>query len=85
MNWQIKIAKRTVKQIKKFPKNDFEALLKMLEGFERNPFQGDIKKIKGEGNVWRRRMGNYRIIYEIFLNGKSVAILDIKRRTTNTY
>lgn len=85
MNWKIKIAKRVLKQLKRIPKKDAQRLLFVLEAFSENPFQGDIAKIEGERNIWRRRVGNYRIFFEIWFEQKFVSILDIKRKTTATY
>jgi len=85
MKWNVKIAKRVLKEIKKFPKKDVNYILFALEEIVKNPYYGDIEKMKGEENVWRRRVGSYRIIYEIFSVKKFVWVFDIRRRTTNTY
>lgn len=85
MDWNVKIAKRVLKEIEKFPNKDAKRLLFILEEISRNPYQGDIEKIKGEENVWRRRAGSYRILYETFPSRKFIWIFDIKRRTTTTY
>lgn len=58
MSWRIKIAKRASKEMKRIPKKDAERLLFVLEKITENPYQGDIEKIKGEENVWRRRDRN---------------------------
>ena len=50
-----------------------------------NPQNGDIEKIAGEIHAWRRRIGNYRIVYEIDAKQRSVSINDIRRRTTSAY
>ncbi len=60
MNWRIKIAKRASKEMRRIPKKDAKRLLFVLEKLIENPYQGDIEKIEGEDNVWRRRVGNYR-------------------------
>lgn len=46
----------------------------------------DTKKLKGEVNQWRLRVGNYRIIFEV-INGepKIINIQAIKRRSERTY
>lgn len=46
----------------------------------------DTKKLKGEVNQWRLRVGNYRIIFEV-INGepKIINIQAIKRRSDRTY
>ena len=57
----------------------------VIKSFKSNPFEGDIEKIKGEEDLWRRRVGAYRILYEIFLKAKVVLVADVRRRTSATY
>lgn len=85
MRWEIKIARRALKEIKRIPKKDAERLLFVLEGLIENPYQGDIEKIRGEDNIWRRRVGNYRILYQILPEQKYIEVFDVRRRTTTTY
>ena len=85
MNWQVKIAKKASKQMKRIPKKDVKRLLFVLKGLSENPYQGDIEKIKEEDNVWRRRIGNYRILYEVILGQKHINVFQIRRRATTTY
>ena len=60
MDWKVKIAKRASKEMKRIPKKDAKRLLFVLRKLAENPYQGDIEKIKGEDNIWRRRVGNCR-------------------------
>ena len=46
---------------------------------------GDIVKLGGEDNIWRRRVGNYRIKYRVSMEEKIIDIYDIERRTSSTY
>lgn len=85
MSWKVKIAKRASKQMKRVPEKDAKRLLSVLEGLTENPYRGDIEKIKGEDNVWRRRVGNYRILYEIKPKQRHIDVFQIRRRTTTTY
>jgi mRNA-degrading endonuclease RelE of RelBE toxin-antitoxin system len=50
-----------------------------------NPFRGDIKCLKGQPEAWRRRVGNYRILYDLDIEKRHVFILAIVRRTSATY
>jgi len=50
-----------------------------------NPYSGDFKKILGEENSWRRRIGAYRIFYEIIPQEKTIFVFRIERRTSKTY
>jgi len=85
MNWDVKIAKKVQKQIKSFPKKDTNRTITFLEQIAGNPYQGDIEKIEGEKNIWRRRVGSYRILYEIFSKQRFIYVLNIQRRTSITY
>ena len=85
MNWEIKVAKRVSKEIKRIPVKDAKRLLFVLEQFAENPYKGDIEKIKGEDNIWRRRVGNYRILYQVISEQKYIEVFDIRKRTTTTY
>src|SRR3989338_19215 len=79
------ISKSAKKNLKLFHKKDAEKILSALEDFFSNPYSGDIEKIAGEENTWRRRVGNYRIIYDIDKNSKVISVRIISRRASNTY
>jgi len=50
-----------------------------------DPFAGDVLKLEGEGNLWRRRVGSYRIFFVVDAATRTVAISAISRRTSKTY
>ncbi len=83
-NWDLKIDPSVLKALKKFPKNDSEYIWKSMNILHINPYSGDIKKLKGE-NSWRKRIGAYRIFYEIQTKSKLVLVFHLERRTSNTY
>ena len=85
MPWEIKIAKRIYKEMRHLPSRDARQILEVLESLPVNPYDGDIEKLSGEENVWRRRVGTYRITYELLSKDKFIAVLDVQRRTTTTY
>lgn len=85
MIWELQIAKAAKKNLRKFPKKDQRRVVFALRDFVNNPYFGDIEKIEGEANTWRRRIGNYRIIYDINIKNNLVLIRDIRRRTSTTY
>ena len=86
ISWQLKIRDKIWKDIVKFPKKDQEKIVRIIEKeIILNPYFGDIEKMKGEENSWRRRIGVYRVFYEIFSNEKIIYIFRIERRTSKTY
>lgn len=50
-----------------------------------DPFSGDIIKLEGETDRWRRRVGNYRIFFAVDEAKTTVAVNAISRRTSTTY
>ena len=33
-----------------------------------DPFQGDLKRLKGTTTAWRRRVGSHRIVYDLYFD-----------------
>ena len=50
-----------------------------------DPFSGDILKLHGMENRWRRRAGSYRIFFVIDTAALNVSVSTIVRRTSTTY
>jgi mRNA interferase RelE/StbE len=84
-NWCLIIVNSVKKNLKRFPKNDLERIKEAIDQIELNPFSSDIIKLSSEENIWRRRVGNYRIIFEISPEKRIIWIYEIKRRTSKTY
>lgn len=83
--WVLQIDPDISKKLQKFPQKDTKRILAAIEALTFNPYSGDIQKMAGEKNVWRRRIGSYRLFYELILNEKVIHVFHIERRTTTTY
>ncbi|MEO8515030.1 MAG: type II toxin-antitoxin system RelE/ParE family toxin [Ignavibacteria bacterium] len=55
-------------------------ILKKIENFSLNPRPSGSKKLKGEKNLWRVRVGDYRVIYSIDDSEKLVDVSVIRHR-----
>jgi len=84
-NWGLKIDSDVYKDLFKFPKNYSGKILGVIENLPVDPYSGDIEKIKGERNLWRRRAGSYRIFYELYPDKNLIHVLWVERRTSKTY
>lgn len=71
--------------MKHIPKNDIGRIVIAVDRMKVDPFNGDIVKLAGEYNIWRRRVGNYRIKYRLCIDEKIIDIYDIDHRKSNTY
>jgi mRNA interferase RelE/StbE len=85
MTWSLQLAGPAQKDFLKLPRKDQPRVKAALIAMEQNPFQGDIKRLKGQSTAWRRRVGNYRIIYDLYFEQRLIVVAGILRRTSRTY
>lgn len=62
------------KAFKKLSKKDAQAVSDAISNLEENPRPDDVSKLKGEESLYKLRVGNYRIIYQI-LDAEIIVIL----------
>lgn len=84
-SWVLQIDSSVPKFLKKIPRNYARRIVTVIDGLPQDPFAGDIQKMKGEKNVWRRRIGEYRVFYEVFPKEYIIHVFHVERRTTTTY
>jgi mRNA-degrading endonuclease RelE of RelBE toxin-antitoxin system len=81
MDWELIIDKVVKKQLRKI-QNEAGKIIFVAETLPANPYAGDIKRMEGEKDVWRRRIGSYRIYYEVLTKEKTINVFDVKRKTS---
>ena len=64
MNFKAIVPKTVAKQIFILPDTVQERILEGISRLEKNPRPSGSKKLKSR-NLWRLRVGDYRIVYEI--------------------
>lgn len=64
-NYTINIKKTAVKQINALPKKIKKRVLAKINDLENNPRPSGCMKLKGRKNLYRIRIGDYRIIYSV--------------------
>jgi mRNA interferase RelE/StbE len=84
MEWTVVLAGPARKSLKRIPAVDKSRILAALAEIQQDPFQGDIRKLQGLPG-FRRRVGNWRILFEVVLDRRHVVIAAIERRTSTTY
>ena len=85
MTWAVQLARRAERALKNAPASDRARLLTALTAMRDNPFSGDIARLKSEPAAFRRRVGNWRIFFDVHPGRHIVAVVDIRRRTSTTY
>jgi mRNA-degrading endonuclease RelE of RelBE toxin-antitoxin system len=85
MTWNLIITGPAQKDFQKLPQRDQARVKVVLIAMQDDPFQGDLKRLKGMSTAWRRRVGSYRIIYDLYFEERLIVISAILRRTSTTY
>jgi mRNA interferase RelE/StbE len=85
MAWNLHITGPAQKEFLKLPPKDQARVKNALLAMQQDPFSGDIKRLKGQAAAWRRRVGNYRIVYDLHINEQRIVVAGILRRTSTTY
>ena len=85
MNWVLLIDPVARKFLRKIPKDQAERIGAVLDSLGFDPYFGDIEKMLGNEDTWRRRVGSYRIFYKVLPIRNLVFVFKIKRRTSSTY
>lgn len=75
--YQIIIKKKAKKFIDKLPSNERRRIVAEIE---RLPNGEDIKKLKGHSDLFRLRVGDYRIIYTVDHGILTVYVIDVGNR-----
>ncbi len=73
------------KLVARLPKHERERILEHLSDPDFDPYQGDIRKVKGVFDTWSKRLGEYRVFYEVMQHEHTVDVFHVERRTTQTY
>jgi mRNA interferase RelE/StbE len=84
MSWHLELTGPAQKEFRRLPAKDQQRVKQALLAMQDDPFRGDMKRLKGTG-AWRRRVGSYRIIYDLHFEARLVVVAGILRRTSTTY
>ncbi len=76
----VKINKKALKELNSLPSDLRAKILEACKSMSIDPFDGDVRPLKGVGGVLRKRVGNYRIAFTVNFNDNEVVILKIGKR-----
>lgn len=83
--WDLQIDPNVANALKKMPIRYAQRIFDAIKLLSANPYFGDIQKLKGEHNVWRRRISEYRLFYKIIPEQRIILVFHVERRTSSTY
>jgi mRNA-degrading endonuclease RelE of RelBE toxin-antitoxin system len=85
MTWELHVAGPAQKQLERMPAKDRERILTVFIAMRDNPFGGDLQHLANQPSAFRRRVGDWRILFDADPGRHLVVVNAIERRTTTTY
>jgi mRNA interferase RelE/StbE len=79
--YDVFLSRTAVKAAQGIPSAQQEKLGRAFSVMKENPFSFPYKKIRGEPHLYRIRVGNFRVLYEIDEPNHRIMVLKIDRRS----
>ena len=83
--WRVEPRKSATRQVERLARPDRARIAAAINAMADDPFAGDVVRLKGEGGLFRRRVGDYRIFFEVDRAERLVIVHEVVRRTSTTY
>ncbi|UUT35418.1 type II toxin-antitoxin system RelE family toxin [Microbacterium elymi] len=66
MTYSVEFTAAAARQVKKLPRPARDRVLDAIDGLTDDPRPHGAKMLVGEQTAWRIRIGDYRVIYDVF-------------------
>ena len=74
--------KSVEKDLRKVPRDLIPAVFEHIEKLASDPLTPESHKLAGAENLYRIRVGDYRIIYQVLYDSHEVIVIYIRHRST---
>jgi mRNA interferase RelE/StbE len=79
--YQVIFARSARQELEELPQRVAERILARIEALAENPRPRGCRKLHGPSQLWRLRVGEYRVIYAVDDSKRTVDILVIRHRS----
>ena len=79
-DYAIVFARSARKELEALNSPMIERVITRIEGLAHDPRPTGARKLRGSGNLWRVRIGDYRIVYGLDDRRRVVDIVRVRRR-----
>jgi mRNA interferase RelE/StbE len=84
VSYEIHLKTIVERQLDSIKGRTYHSIAKVISALQNSPRPAHTKKLIDTG-LWRIRVGNYRIIYAIDDQAKSITIVRVAKRNKDTY
>lgn len=79
-SYQIEIKPSASKELEKLPRQMVIRVVAAIRELADNPYPSGVKKLSGFDRTFRIRVGDYRVLYDIYENRLVIEIIRIRHR-----
>lgn len=80
MTYRVEFTTAAARQVRKLPRPARDRVLDAIEDLGEDPRPHGAKKLVGEHTAWRIRIGDYRVIYDVFDTELTVSVVRAAHR-----
>lgn len=85
MSWRLTLSHNAQKSLRRLPPDTRRRLDATFAEMAQDPLSGDVVVLRDYPVGYRRRVGPYRVLFDVDQATRSVQIQEIERRTSTTY
>lgn len=85
MGWRLTVARDAQKALMRLPSRERERIGVALVEMADDPLSGDVKRLRNFSPAFRRRVGSYRLLFDLVPEERRIEIQAIERRDDHTY
>ena len=78
--YKIVFKSKALKDLKKLETAFIKKIINNINSLKENPLPGGVKKLQSYHSLYRIRVGDYRVIYEIDKAGKIITVQYVRNR-----
>jgi mRNA interferase RelE/StbE len=85
MKWGLIITSLASRGLRRASRHDRARINDVFSELCVEPYAGDFKQLRGTDRGYRRRVGDWRILFDLDTERRFVVVLAVKRRDSKTY
>jgi len=78
--YQIEWKQSALRELKRLDRQSIPSIVKAIDSLASNPFPQSVKKLHGSEHKYRLRVGDYRVIYEVFSRRLIIEVIRVRHR-----
>lgn len=79
-SFKVQLKPAAQKDFRKIPQKVLSRLLEAIEGLAENPFPSQTIKLANADRLYRLRIGDYRVIYEVEPDASTITVHYVRHR-----